>query len=774
MIEFINDADLFLQAAETRVLDYQDTLVLVTPSAPYFKVASDGTGAPESITFTATLLNLEGDIAFSISGGTLTNITAKSATLAYADMASGTAVVTATVTRNGQPFSGAYALSKVRDGAPGGPGGDGLTGASTGNAKLYMWSTVVPSTPVGTATFTWGAATNTGYNGADDWAITIPSNPGTPLAKLWVADKPISAPAGTVSTAVTYGSGSTVAAQSQNGANGAQAADATVYQWAATIPAGPSGTATFTWASATFGAAPANWSLAPGEPPSAGMTLFAARVQVIDSAGNATTGFNWSAAAVMAISYAGQAGSSYVTAYCASATASAASAPAQTTGKTSLPAADSGGITGAYSATVPNLTAGQYLYQTDGIYDPATDKVTWSIPYWSSLKVATLSAITANLGAINAGSIDLGDGKIKLNNDGTAELLALTVKKSDGTVLLNSSGLTAAGAAPGTLNSDLQPAIDARLSKTGDVLGGVISVDAVTAPAGFRAGSLTWDNAGNRTGGSGVAMTPKGITAFNTAGAQTFALDAATGTGYMDKAFIQELEVSKITSGTINAEWKITGAGGRIVLDNGSVMKVIGTGFGANGDLIEWFGPKMSIAACTKANATVYLATDGSAYYGGALRAGTLYNAQQTTQTAANAEVPLGPFSSNGNTKSVVVSYSFGHNMQSNASGTTGFSRTGGATSATIILLRSFNGAAAVQVATTTINGFYEIENQPDGPDYLRINMGGSMTYTDTGGAGNYTYTARITARSEDTFTHPGAINVNQYFQSLGIVSTEA
>lgn len=470
MIEFINDADLFLQAAETRVLDYQDTLVLVTPSAPYFKVAPDGTGAPGSIIFTATLLNLEGEITFSISGGTLTNITAKTATLAYADMASGTAVITATVMRNGQPFSGAYALSKVRDGEPGTIGVDGLPGASTGNAKLYLWSTVVPPTPVGTATFTWGAASNTGYNGTDGWAITIPSNPGTPLAKLWVADKPISAPAGTVSTAVTYASGSTIAAQSQNGANGAQAADATVYQWAATIPAGPSGAATFDWPSATFGAAPANWSLTPGQPPSPGMTLFAARVRVTDSAGNATTGFNWSAAAVMAISYAGQAGSSYVTAYCASATASATSAPTQTTGKTSLPAANSGGITGTYSAVVPTLTAGQYLYQTDGIYDPATDKITWSIPYWSSLKVAILSAISANLGAITGGSIDIGTGAtswhvdaagnqwagaptfaaapFRVANTGAAVMTAMTIQKPDGTVLLNSSGLTEAGAAP--------------------------------------------------------------------------------------------------------------------------------------------------------------------------------------------------------------------------------------------------------------------------------------------------------------------------------------
>ena len=54
------------------------------------------------------------------------------------------------------------------------------------------------------------------------------------------------------------------------------------------------------------------------------------------------------------------------------------------------------------------LTAGQYLFQTDGLYDPATTQTIWQAPYLSALKVGSLSAISANLGTITSGSIHSG------------------------------------------------------------------------------------------------------------------------------------------------------------------------------------------------------------------------------------------------------------------------------------------------------------------------------------------------------------------------------
>lgn len=51
------------------------------------------------------------------------------------------------------------------------------------------------------------------------------------------------------------------------------------------------------------------------------------------------------------------------------------------------------------------LTAGQSLYQSNGIYNAVTNKTIWDVPYLSNLKVGSLSAITADLGTITAGSI---------------------------------------------------------------------------------------------------------------------------------------------------------------------------------------------------------------------------------------------------------------------------------------------------------------------------------------------------------------------------------
>lgn len=243
-----------------------------------------------------------------------------------------------------------------------------------------------------------------------------------------------------------------------------------------------------------------------------------------------------------------------------------------------------------------------------------------------------------------------------------------------------------------------------------------------------------------------------------------------SGTVYINEAVIRHLEVEKITSGSVNSEWRIRGLGGRIVMDTGAVMKVIGTGFGANKDLIEWFGPSMPIEACTKANATIYEAIDGSAYYGGALRAGTLYNAQRTTQTAANAQVPLGPFWSNGNPRVLVVSYTFNWEMLNNNAGSTGYQYQGGDTYADIQLWKG-----NTMVSSSRMTGSYTIDNDLSDPDSASISIGGSFTFTDTGPAGNYSYSAVIVSRSLANITHSSGANTSSNItQSLGIVSTEA
>jgi hypothetical protein len=313
------------------------------------------------------------------------------------------------------------------------------TGVQTATVQLYQWSTAAPIVPNGSSTYTWPTGTNSSYTGSDGWALSAGSNPGAPGAKLYVATVQLSVPVGTTTTTVSYAS-AVVSVWSQNGSNGVNAGAAIVYQWAASIPAAPVGTATYTWTGAnagTFGAAPTGWALAPPAVVQ-GATLWAAKVALVDSATNATTPFNWTSASIYAAGFAGSSGgpgtngASYVTAYVASTTPTTNVAPAATTGKTSLPAQNDGGIVGTWSATVPTLTPGQYMYQSDGIYDPTTNKVTWSIPYWSSLKVGSLSAITANLGSITTGDINFGNGTAHIDSTGAATFNAATINSGPG------------------------------------------------------------------------------------------------------------------------------------------------------------------------------------------------------------------------------------------------------------------------------------------------------------------------------------------------------
>lgn len=158
-----------------------------------------------------------------------------------------------------------------------------------------------------------------------------------------------------------------------------------------------------------------------------GFTLWAAAVQVVDSAANATTGFNWTSAIITARGYAGTNGANGATgatgatgpagangtnglagastriayALVTGSTLNTTPATLTTSGNSSFPGTNTWGGGESWSATVPALSAGQSVFQTNGVYDPATGNTVWGAPYLSSLKVGSLSAITANTGALN-------------------------------------------------------------------------------------------------------------------------------------------------------------------------------------------------------------------------------------------------------------------------------------------------------------------------------------------------------------------------------------
>lgn len=293
----------------------------------------------------------------------------------------------------------------------------GATGQKTVTVPLYQWSTTTPANPTGTSTYTWATGANTSYTGGNGWSTTVPTNPETPLILLWTATKELVVAGSTTTTTVDWTTGVSVQSVGQNGAAGVQTAQPTVFQWAITIPAAPTGTSTYTWSSATFTPTPAGWSLTPPASPSPGYTLWGASVSLVASATQSTSTINWTTASVSARGYAGDTGTTGTTGasaricYSKTTLASLASTPTTitTTGSASYPPNNSWGTGTVWQATPPVIVAGESVYQSDGIYNPTTNQTVWNVPYLSALKVGTLSAITANLGSVTAGNMTIGN-----------------------------------------------------------------------------------------------------------------------------------------------------------------------------------------------------------------------------------------------------------------------------------------------------------------------------------------------------------------------------
>ena len=321
-------------------------------------------------------------------------------------------------------------------------GSTGTSGTKYATAFLYQWATTTPSNPTDTSTYTWATGANTSYTGTNGWDVSIPANPGTPSIQLYSASKAVSAAGSDVTTTVSWASGFSVQSVGANGAAGLQTANPTVFQWAVTIPSGPTGTSVYTWSSNTFTPVPSGWSDNPGTSPSPGYTLWGATVSLVDSSAVSTSTINWTTASVTARGYSGQAGSSSRICYASTTSSSLSSTPTTytTSGSSSFPPYNTWGGAETWVATPPSITAGQSVYQSDGIYSPVTGNTVWNVPYLSNLKVGELSAITANLGTVNAGNINgltITGGVIQTATSGQR----ITITGSDNYIkVYNSSG----------------------------------------------------------------------------------------------------------------------------------------------------------------------------------------------------------------------------------------------------------------------------------------------------------------------------------------------
>ena len=328
----------------------------------------------------------------------------------------------------------------------------GASASKYATGYLYQWNTTTPGDPNGNSLYTWSTGAMSSYTGTNGWSTSIPSNPGVPLIQLWQASKQIVAAATDTTTTVDWTSGFSVSNVTQNGSAGTQTANPTVYQWAITIPSGPTGTSTYTWATTSFTPTPSGWNLTPGTSPSPGYTLWGATVPLVDSATATTTSINWTTASITARGYSGAAGSSARICYASTSASSLNSTPTTytTSGGTSYPPTNTWGGSETWVATPPSISAGQSVWQSDGIYDPTANQTVWNVPYLSNLKVGSLSAISANLGTITAGSITgvtITGGTLQTSTSGQRIVIdgatnMLTAYNSSGTTTASIGGST--------------------------------------------------------------------------------------------------------------------------------------------------------------------------------------------------------------------------------------------------------------------------------------------------------------------------------------------
>jgi len=208
---------------------------------------------------------------------------------------------------------------------------------------------------------------------------------------------------------------------------------------------------------------------------------------------------------------------------------------------------------------------------------------------------------------------------------------------------------------------------------------------------------------------------------------------------------------------------------------SGNSQRIIGNGFGADG-LVDYFGPNVGAANANKTNATMWMDRNGNAYWGGAIAAGILRNANQSTsiQTIGNGTV-VGPFDTNGRNKQVVVGFNRQHRRTKNAMGSQGFVAGAGSNGGVINLYRQVDGQGETLWQQIPISGSVDITNETDGPDTAVSYWSASVTLNDNiDGTKRRSYRAEVVSFSEQTVNHQsGSFDGQTIVQNLSIISIE-
>jgi hypothetical protein len=166
-------------------------------------------------------------------------------------------------------------------------------------------------------------------------------------------------------------------------------------------------TATYTWATGAISALPTGWTGSAPASTASGQTLYQLSLTITALATDTTTAVNWTNAVTNTVGFRqdgsiGPTGNSARIAYIVTTSATPPATPTAGIGDVVpyTPAVPPATVNTNWSFTpTATLTAGQFMYQSDGILT-AGGNIAWRTPYLANLKVGSLSALSADLGTV--------------------------------------------------------------------------------------------------------------------------------------------------------------------------------------------------------------------------------------------------------------------------------------------------------------------------------------------------------------------------------------
>jgi hypothetical protein len=414
-------------------------------------------------------------------------------------------------------------------------GSAGSSGLSIAELTVYTRGTPT-STPTG-GSYNFGTKVLTAPTGTGvTWTSSVTAG-STPL----YVSKATASIQGTTGSA-TPGTWTAPVISSQDGGVGSPGSRQAVlglYQWGWSSPTAPTGTSTETWSTGihTYGGAD-GWTVAIPVDASPGKQLYYVEKPITDATGAADTSTaTWSGVAVRNIS--ANAGNSYRCYSRATGIVTPTAASTASTAVGSYPLVTSFGLTwnAAFTATAPTLSAGETLWISDGYTNNSTGQITWTTPYLSTFKVGSLSALSADLGTITAGTvtgallrtaasgkrieIDYSTNSIKIYASGTGTVVDMNIGGSSTAAM---TGTAAANFPCLWLNTGTQGPTAPAARFTGNATGGGVGCLVESAGTGEAL----------NVGSSGAA--PAIIAAASSTSTSAHGITAMSKNGYALKA----------------------------------------------------------------------------------------------------------------------------------------------------------------------------------------------------------------------------------------------